>query len=139
MDDCVFCKILRGELPCKRVAETRLSFAFMDIMPVSEGHTLVIPRKHVGTIGELGEEELADLFGLVQRVSTACEAVLGASGTNLLQCNGEVAGQVVPHLHVHVIPRREGDGIQFHPPQREVGDGEINRLTELLAEELSKS
>lgn len=127
-EECVFCKIVSGQLPCAQVGESEKSWAFLDIMPVSEGHTLVIPKRHVKTLMELEEDERNDLFRLVQRVSQACLDGLGATGVNLLQANGQDAGQVVPHVHVHVLPRKEGDGLHFHPRPGRYEEGRMESV-----------
>jgi len=134
---CVFCKILREELPCHRIVETLSSVAFLDIMPISKGHTLVVPKKHVETLEDLNVMELNDLFQLVQRISKACKVGLNASGTNLLLCNGKDAGQVVPHVHAHVVPRSPEDGLRFHPAQMEISKAELSEVAERLLQGLS--
>lgn len=107
---CVFCKIVRGELPCAKVYEDDAVLAFMDIAPIIKGHALVIPKLHVERIMDVPADILARVMTVVQRVARAQVDGLHADGVNLHQTNGAVAGQTVPHVHVHVIPRFEGDG-----------------------------
>lgn len=114
----VFSKILRGELPCHRVFENDHVLAFLDINPVSEGHTLVIPKQAVASVHELDQ---AHASALGAALPSLCKAVLkatGAEGYNLLQNNGAVAGQVVFHVHIHIIPRygdqREQEGLRVN-------------------------
>lgn len=109
-EDCIFCKIIRGELPCTKVYEDDCVLAFLDIGPIIKGHTLVIPRQHVDSLTAVPTAALHRVIDVVQRVAAAQLAGLGADGVNITQANGEVAGQVVPHMHVHVIPRFAGDG-----------------------------
>ncbi|MCS6771773.1 MAG: HIT family protein [Kiritimatiellae bacterium] len=108
--DCVFCRILRGELPCQAVYEDDATLAFLDIGPIIKGHTLVIPKIHVERITDVPAEALGRVMQTVQRVAGALFRGLGADGVNVHQTNGAAAGQTVPHVHFHVIPRFEGDG-----------------------------
>lgn len=109
-EDCLFCKIISGEIPSYRVYEDEAVYAFLDIYPASEGHTLVAPKKHFNSFTDLGAEDIAALFEAAKKVTLALEKAFSASGMNIGVNNGEVAGQEVPHVHVHVIPRKKGDG-----------------------------
>ncbi len=109
-DDCIFCKIVAGEIPSTQVYEDADTLAFMDISPLIEGHTLVIPKAHHDPITETPVEVLCRCMAVVKRVAQAQMDVLGADGVNVHQANGAAAGQVVPHLHFHVIPRFKDDG-----------------------------
>jgi histidine triad (HIT) family protein len=113
-DECIFCRIVAGDLPCAKVYEDEHTIAFMDIGPVIKGHTLVVPKAHHNPLMETPDEVLARLIAVVRRVATAIQAGLGADGINVTQANGGVAGQVVPHIHFHVIPRFESDGHHFN-------------------------
>ncbi len=108
--DCVFCKIVQGSLPSTRIYEDRLSLAFMDIAPIIKGHALVIPREHYDPLTAVPEPLLQHLIIVARRVAAAQTAALQADGVNIMQANGAAAGQVVPHLHFHVIPRFVNDG-----------------------------
>ncbi len=110
MTDCLFCKIVAGQLPSAKVYEDIDVLAFMDIGPLVPGHTLVIPKAHHDPITETPDDVLARVFAVVRRVAKAQIDGLGAEGVNIHQANGAVAGQVVPHFHVHVVPRFAGDG-----------------------------
>lgn len=112
--DCVFCKIIEGQVPSERVYEDERTIAFMDIGPVVKGHTLVIPREHYDPITETPPEVLKDLVVVVQKVARALVKGLGADGINVSQANGRVAGQEVPHIHFHVIPRFSTDGHKWN-------------------------
>ena len=108
--DCIFCKIVRGELPCTKVYEDDAVLAFLDIGPIIKGHTLVIPKEHFDPIMETPPHVLHRLIDVVREIAAAQVAGLDAEGVNVTQANGSVAGQVVPHLHFHVIPRFASDG-----------------------------
>jgi histidine triad (HIT) family protein len=110
----VFAKILRGELPCHKVYEDDRAFAFLDIMPRAPGHTLVIPKAQARTLLDISQPDLAHLMGTVQKVAGAAKTVFGADGITLQQFNEAAGGQVVFHLHFHVIPRK--DGVAMKPP-----------------------
>ncbi len=100
----IFAKILRGEIPCIKLYEDELTLAFMDIMPQTEGHALVIPKEAATTIFELSDEAAAACMATVRRIGNAQKKGLGAEGVVLMQLNGPEAGQTVPHFHIHVIP-----------------------------------
>jgi histidine triad (HIT) family protein len=101
---CVFCRIVRGELPSHKVYEDKDYLAFLDINPFSKGHTLVCPKSHGETVWDMGEPEIGGLFMAASKVSRAIMQTTGADGFRILQNNGEAANQVVAHVHVHVIP-----------------------------------
>ena len=112
-DDCVFCKILAGELPGDVVAENELAFAFADINPATRGHTLVIPRTHVADVHEIAAADLAACALLAKDIADRARERLGADGVNLLHSAGRAAWQVVFHFHIHVIPRYAGDPLRL--------------------------
>jgi len=111
MKGCVFCKILDGEIPSHEVYRDENTYAFLDVNPVNEGHTLIIPERHAETVTDLEEDEATDLFRTVHCVAKAVDEALNPEGINLLQNNGEAAGQEVQHVHFHVIPRHRNDGL----------------------------
>lgn len=121
-EDCIFCRIARGEIPATTVCEETDCLAFMDIGPVVKGHVLVIPRQHYATLTEAPPQVLADLLRLVQRIVRAQRKGLGAEGCNVIQNNGRVAGQLVPHLHFHVIPRFADDGHHWNWDAKKYAD-----------------
>lgn len=118
MPDCVFCRIAAGDIPCTKVYEDEVCLAFMDIGPISSGHTLLIPKRHYETISEMPADEVAHLAAHLPALARAVQEAVGAQGINILQNNGAVAGQEVPHVHVHFIPRRPGDGLGYRWPAR---------------------
>ncbi len=112
--DCVFCRIAAGVLPSTKIYEDEAHLAFLDIGPINPGHTLVIPRRHAERFLDLDPEEASALIRVVRRVAEAVASGTGCEGFNLHQSNGACAGQVVPHVHFHIIPRFENDGHSFH-------------------------
>lgn len=110
MTDCIFCKIVAGDIPSTKVYEDDHVLAFMDIGPLVRGHTLVIPKAHHNPLADTPDDVLARVIAVVRLVARAQQEGLGADGVNIHQANGAVAGQVVPHLHFHVVPRFANDG-----------------------------
>jgi len=111
--DCIFCKILAGELPATIVDEDEHTIAFMDIAPATRGHALVIPRTHVADLLTIEHEDLDAVATAAQRLATTVKRRLGADGVNLVNSCGAAAWQTVFHFHVHVIPRYEGDPLRL--------------------------
>ncbi len=109
----IFSRIVAGEIPCHRVYETDHVLAFLDINPLAEGHALVIPKRAVERLDALTPDEAAELGRAVREVAVRVMRVVGAPAYNVLQNNGSLAGQEVPHVHFHIIPRREGDGLGY--------------------------
>ncbi|RNA68714.1 HIT family protein [Alteribacter keqinensis] len=111
VDDCIFCKIIRGEIPAAKVYEDENAVAFFDISQVTKGHTLVIPKNHVENIFEMEAETSSTLFATVPKIANALKAEFEPAGLNILNNNGKQAGQSVFHYHLHLIPRYgKGDG-----------------------------
>jgi histidine triad (HIT) family protein len=113
VDDCLFCKIVAGELPATKVDEDERTLAFMDINPATRGHALVVPKAHATDVHDIDPEDLAAVAVAAQRVAAKARANLGATGINLLQSSGAAAWQSVFHLHVHVIPRYDDDPLRL--------------------------
>lgn len=103
--DCIFCEIAKGNIPCRKVYEDEDVLAFLDVNPVTYGHTLVIPKKHVTSFREADAETVGKVFGVACALGNEIASKLGAEGMNMLSNSGEAAGQTVPHFHVHLIPR----------------------------------
>ena len=116
-NDCVFCAIAAGEIPCFKVYEDDLVLAYLDINPFTKGHTLVIPKAHTTGLLDTGDDVLAGLVARVKKVAAHLKAALPCDGFNILQNNGEAAGQTVKHIHFHIIPRYAGEPLTFesHP------------------------
>ena len=108
MSDCIFCKIVKGEIPCFKVYEDERVLAFEDINPISEGHTLVIPKAHAENLWEIREEDLAAVQLAARKIAHALREALHPDGIATLQLNGKGANQVVMHYHLHLIPRSAG-------------------------------
>lgn len=108
VNSCVFCKIARKQAPASFVYEDENVMAVLDIRPLNEGHTLVIPKEHYETIFEIPEKQIAYLYRIVKRTAVAVQKATGADGISVFQQNGKAAGQQIFHLHVHVVPRFEG-------------------------------
>lgn len=134
MNDCIFCKIIAGELPKYPVYEDDRVLAFLDIHPQAKGHTLVIPKFHADTLLDLDESYFADLLSGVKKVQEKMLTVLQPDGFNIVWSHGEAAGQEVHHLHLHVIPRWEGDtGTNIHALVNDPGDMNLEEVGALFA------
>jgi len=125
---CEFCKLVRREGPVSLVYEDEKVMAFLDSRPMNEGHTLVIPKKHYSYIYEVPDDEIAHLFKVVRKVACAVKEAVGAGGISITQHNGSAAGQDVFHLHVHIIPRYEGQRL---PRPDEIPEASRERLDEV--------
>jgi histidine triad (HIT) family protein len=112
--DCVFCKIIQGQIPSTKVYEDDKTLAFMDIHPVNPGHCLVVPKEHAANLMDSSPEAVADAMRTVHKVAKAVQKALNPYGINLLQANGEGAAQSVFHLHIHIIPRVQGDDLNMN-------------------------
>ena len=132
MADCIFCKIVAGQIPCTKVYEDENVLSFLDSGPISPGHTLLIPKKHHETVAEMSAEEVAALFRPVAWLAAAVKAAVKADGLNVLQNNGSCAGQVVPHLHIHLIPRWPGDGLGYRWPSRKADRDVLAKQAEAI-------
>ena len=130
MADSIFGKIIRGEIPCHRIYEDERVLAFLDVNPIARGHTLVIPKEAVETIDQLSDESAAAIGRVLPRITRAVLAGSGATACNVLQNNGVLAHQAVPHVHFHIIPKHEdgsGLGIGWKASKLENG-GELARV-----------
>lgn len=114
---CIFCRIAAGAAACERLAENDAAFAFMDSHPANDGHCLVIPKRHAATIFDLSADEFARVSHMAAQISHAVQEAMTPEGLSLVQANGAVAGQTVPHLHIHVLPRRTGDALALNWPR----------------------
>ncbi len=110
MDDCIFCKIANGEIPSKTLYEDQDFRVILDLGPAARGHALILPKEHAANLYELPEETVGAAFILAKRMAARMSEKLGCDGFNLMQNNGETAGQTVFHFHIHLIPRYLGDG-----------------------------
>ena len=135
-DDCIFCKIAAGQIPSKTVYEDERFRAILDNSPASQGHTIILPKNHADNIYELPEEDAAGIFAAAKKIATAMKEVMGCEGVNILQNNGEIAGQTVFHLHVHVIPRYQGDKIAFSWQHGKPAEEEMETIAEKIKQAL---
>jgi histidine triad (HIT) family protein len=135
MKDCVFCKIVTGDIPCHKIYEDKDTFAFLDVHPVNKGHTLVIPKKHVKDIFEASPSILKALSVANQKIARALG--MSADGVNVFMNNKEAAGQIVFHLHYHVFPRWKDDGINPKLPHQSYSDTEMKRIAENIRKSLA--
>ena len=115
MENCIFCRIVSGEIPALAVYEDAQTLAFMDVAGDADGHILVVPKKHCRSVLDADEETLCAVIRTVRKVSVHLTQACGYDGVNLLHAGGESAGQSVPHLHIHILPRKRGDGMDAWP------------------------
>ena len=130
MENCIFCKIANGEIPAATLYEDENFRVILDLGPASKGHALILPKSHAANIYELSDEMAAKAMILAKKMATAMTAALKCDGFNIVQNNGECAGQTVFHFHMHLIPRYKGDqvGITWHPGELSDADKEENLL-----------
>jgi len=116
--NCIFCSIAQGNIPCKKIAETKTALSFLDAFPLVPGHTNIIPKMHYRLIEEMPQSEAAEMFGLAQKITAKIDDMAGAALIAIH--NGKESGQEIPHVHMHLVPRSGGDGagaihIMFKP------------------------
>ncbi len=131
-EDCIFCKIIRGEIPSFKLYEDDLTYAFMDINPLNDGHALVIPKYHAENIYATPDEWFGPTMSTVRRIASAVNKVVRPEGINLLQANGPGAKQSVFHLHMHVIPRYADDGAGMNCEMKHGDMSSIGELAEQI-------
>lgn len=132
-DDCIFCKIIAGDIPCFKLYEDGDTLAFMDINPASRGHALAIPRTHSPDLFRSPDDVLAATVATARKVATAVHETVKPDGLNLVQANGPGAAQSVFHLHIHVIPRFNDDGLMLNWGTNPGDMDEIKQLSEQIA------
>ncbi|MDQ7783675.1 MAG: HIT family protein [Desulfomonilaceae bacterium] len=138
VEDCIFCKIVAGTIPCTKVYEDETVLAFMDIMPLNKGHLLVIPKEHLENIVDADPKIYGHLASVICTIAKAVNAAVEPDGMNVLQLNGKAANQVIPHLHMHIVPRWEGDGLTISAWDPVMGDSEeISETAETIKRKLS--
>lgn len=135
--DCIFCKIINNEIPSAKVFENEHVFAFLDLGQVTKGHTLVIPKVHQKNVYELSEDVAQNLFAAVPKVARAIKKQFDPKGLNLLNNNGELAGQSVFHYHLHIIPRYgKGDGFGVVWKTHEYSQEELENIAKTIAKRI---
>ncbi len=136
-DECVFCRLIAGQLPVVKVYEDELTFAFMDIGQLNPGHTLVAIRRHAATLLDLSPEEASAAMRTAQRIALATEQAFHPSGITLLQANGKDGEQTVFHFHIHVLPRHKDDGIGLIWPRKNPPPGQLEAYARQLRAAIS--
>ncbi|MBW2984017.1 HIT family protein [Candidatus Woesearchaeota archaeon] len=132
-ENCIFCKIVKGDIPCAKIFEDDKVVAFLDIAPANKGHALIVTKKHYENLLDVSDEVLWDLMNKAKKIARAMSSAIGAEGFNILMNNKKVAGQLVPHAHVHIIPRFKGDGIKLNWKTKKYKDKEIGVFKEKIA------
>ncbi len=136
VNDCVFCKMVAGQIPITKIYEDDVVLSFLDIGPISDGHTLVIPKQHFEKLHECPPELLGEICSRLGRIAKAVADAMNAEGYNVLCNNGRAAGQLVEHLHFHIIPRNTGDGVFDRWPAYEYEQGKIEAIAAKIRENL---
>jgi len=135
-DDCIFCRMVAGQIPVTKVYEDEIVLAFLDIGPISDGHTLVIPKQHFERLHDCPPDLLGEVASRLGRIAGAVVAAMNADGYNLLCNNGRAAGQLIEHLHFHIVPRNVGDGVFDRWPSYGYPHGKIERIADKIRENL---
>ncbi len=133
--DSIFTRIIRGEIPCHRVFESEHLIAFLDINPLAEGHTLVVPKQQVERLEQLDPAIAAEVGRCLGPIARRVLAAVGAADYNVLQNNGRSSGQEVPHVHFHIIPRRPGDGLGYRWNARPADPAALAALARRIADQ----
>ena len=128
VDECVFCKMVAGQIPVTKIYEDDVVLSFLDINPISDGHTLVIPRQHFERLHDCPSDILGQIGSRLGKIAKAVAVGMNSDGYNLLCNNGAAAGQLVGHLHFHIIPRNVGDGLFDHWPSYKYQQSQIETL-----------
>ena len=135
-DECIFCKIIKGEIPAGKIFADDRVLAFLDIAPLSDGHCLVVPKDHYERLDDCPADLTAALISKVGPIAQAIIAATDAQGYNVLNNNGRCAGQLVGHVHFHIIPRRAGDGIFTRWPSKQYPQGRAEELIQKIKQNL---
>lgn len=135
--DCIFCKIASGQIPSIKIFENNAVLAFMDIGPISDGHTLIIPKQHCERLDQASPEIVSEITRVLPMLTGAVQKAMDSDGYNVLCNNGSAAGQVVEHLHFHIIPRRQNDGVFNRWPSYQYAEGKAGQIAEKIKENLS--
>jgi histidine triad (HIT) family protein len=137
MDGCIFCKMVEGEIPVTKVYEDEAVLAFLDIGPIRDGHTLVIPKRHCTTLHDCDPQVLAEVASRLGGIAEAVMAAMQADGYNVLSNNGAAAGQVVDHVHFHIIPRKVGDKVFTQWPSYKYQKGQAQEIAAKIRKHLT--
>ena len=132
MENCVFCKIVKGQIPSAKVYEDKFVICFLDIAPANKGHLLLVPRNHIETYLDIPDKVFHQLNITLKKIIKALSHALGNKGYNLLMNNYKVAGQLVPHAHIHIIPRFEHDGITLNWRPKKYAKDQMRQLQHMI-------
>lgn len=132
-DTCLFCKIITQEIPSSKIYEDENCYAFLDLHPINIGHTLLVPKTHSVNLYEMGDDTLAVLAPVIKKVAVAIKSALNADGINIEMNNDPVAGQVIFHSHIHIIPRFQGDGFKHWHGARDYHEGEMEEVAKKIS------
>src|SRR3989338_3810336 len=138
-DQCIFCKIIRGEIPSKKVYEDKDVLAFLDINPANPGHTLVVPKKHAEDLTKSDDEDIAKAMHVAKKITALLKEKMNAIGVNVVQNNGKPAGQIVAHTHFHVIPRYPNDVVVISYQSVQLSDEQLEEIMGKLSTEKKRS
>ena len=133
MDNCIFCKIAKGEIPSATIYEDEMVRMILDINPASKGHALILPKQHYANVYEIDEDTLTHIIKIAKRAGTQMQTALNCDGLNILQNNGEAAGQTVFHFHMHVIPRYENDTVSVQLGNGVLSEDDRDELVKKLS------
>ena len=134
-EDCIFCKIVKGEIPASIIYEDENTLAFLDIAPIKPGHALVLTKRHSETLLHMDDRDIALLMRSVHKCADAIKKATKAEGLNILMNNFKAAGQVIPHAHIHIIPRHKGDGLSQWPSGK-YDDGEMEKIRNAILDDI---
>lgn len=136
--DCLFCSIIEGKQPCQKIYDGENIIAFLDIFPINEGHTLVMTKEHFASFLHVPADRLSKLILVAQKVAAAMKEAYALKGFNIQQNDGLVAGQAIPHIHFHVIPRFHGDGVRIPSGHRPYAEGRIQQVRDKIVAKLNR-
>lgn len=135
-DSCIFCKIVSGELPSNTIYEDEFFRAILDIAPAAKGHTVLLVKQHTPNLLQAGDSILSKALPVAKKIASGIQEALGCDGVNILQNNGEAAGQSVFHLHIHIIPRYQNDGLVIPWATKTYAEGEAKTLAQTIKEHI---
>ena len=136
MDNCIFCKIIKGEIPSATIFENEEFKVILDRFPSNQGHVLILPKQHSANIFDIDPDKAGRLFSLAVKIAGVMKKSLGLTDMNVLQNNGEIAGQTVHHFHMHLIPRYANDGVQIKWTPLDLTDEQIETVRKKIADNL---
>lgn len=135
-EDCIFCKIVQGEIPSTKLYEDQKCLAILDVNPISPGHTLILSKEHYNTFLDTPPDVLMAIIQAGHQIIKAILTGMKTEGYNLIINNNRCAGQVIPHLHLHIIPRHSNDGIRFHRNPKSYPEGEMAKVAQAISQHI---